>query len=1105
MKTLNPSGICHHLRVALKPTACAAALAAALSIGSVQALTTSQTFDLGTSPESTNFPTTGIDSLVVWIPKGSLPTGSILRSVTATNLKLEAQLGNSWASNLGVFLDPTPETPGGPGGLLKIGDDNNYGGADNEMGWGGAQGDGPFTVSRSDTDWVGPIDLSTVAVMLGNGYAANTAYSGTITVVYDVPQAAAILSFGPGAVVGDLVDNAASIAWTVPSGTDVTALAPTFTLSSGAADKVSGGTYDFTNPVVYTVTDGETVNTYTVTVATATALRWNVAGGGTWDTSTENWLPLPSGPATTFANGAEAIFDNTAGGTIAIAPNMSPLTTTVSAASGTYSFVGGPIATGSLTKSGGGILRIMGVASIPPAGEATALSHTYPDGTVINGGRLVLGSIVNGLSPDVVDPVGSGPVTLNAGTIELQRVKANNALTLGGGTTLFQDNGWGATWSGPITLNGTSTMNTNFGLNFTGDVTGSGGFNKTGGGPLTLSGTNNFSGPVSVTAGVLQYNNASAPGSGALSISGSGKVNLNYSGTKTIASLTLGGVPQPNGSYGSLSSDALNKSAYFQGAGTVTVGSPTTFAFITSFGANVAGSTAVISTVIANTATIDWLVPAGTDLATLAPAFVLTAGATCSNQTSGNIPSPGFDAGPVAYSIVSEDSSVTIIYTVTVTVVTPEATLIWNLGGGAEWNYNSANWVGQSSGLPAVFVDGVNVIFSNTAGGTITVPLSVTVSPGNMTVNATSGTYRWEGGKGNIGGSGTLTKSGAGILKIGQPDTGPVIPMLNTFSGGTTIDGGELWLEPTSNTGLGTGPVTLNAGTLRLYRITAANNLTVNGGKLYTQNGFGNNWNGTVTLNATLPIEPMHNLTINGVISGSGGLTIQAQPAIVTLTAANDYAGPTSVTSGTLRCNSPGSLGSSALSISGTGKVNLSYIGTRTVASLTLGGVEQTTPGTYGSVASGANFQNDTYFTAGSTGTVTIAASGSDYDSWLAGFTFAEGADTTPTGDPDGDGMSNFEEYAFGLNPTLGSSVNPITQQLDPATGNFQYTRRATPATTKLTYTVLTSTTLGAWATGGATETGFTTAGDIQTVTVNVTTPPVDGKLFVRVAATPTP
>ncbi|MCX6879487.1 MAG: hypothetical protein NTW21_37640 [Verrucomicrobia bacterium] len=51
-------------------------------------------------------------------------------------------------------------------------------------------------------------------------------------------------------------------------------------------------------------------------------------------------------------------------------------------------------------------------------------------------------------------------------------------------------------------------------------------------------------------------------------------------------------------------------------------------------------------------------------------------------------------------------------------------------------------------------------------------------------------------------------------------------------------------------------------------------------------------------------------------------------------------------------------------------------------------------------------------------------------------------SDKTPTGDPDGDRMSNQQEFAFGLDPSLGTSVNPITAQLDRATGKFSYTQR---------------------------------------------------------------
>jgi len=113
-------------------------------------------------------------------------------------------------------------------------------------------------------------------------------------------------------------------------------------------------------------------------------------------------------------------------------------------------------------------------------------------------------------------------------------------------------------------------------------------------------------------------------------------------------------------------------------------------------------------------------------------------------------------------------------------------------------------------------------------------------------------------------------------------------------------------------------------------------------------------------------------------------------------------------------------------------------------------------------------------------------------------------SDKTPAGDPDHDGMSNQQEFAFGLNPSSGSSVNPISVPLDKTSGKFSYTRRATPASTGLVYTVLTSTDLVTWtadATATAGQTVTATNGDVETVQVTLSATPVGGKLFVRVAA----
>jgi autotransporter-associated beta strand protein len=222
-----------------------------------------------------------------------------------------------------------------------------------------------------------------------------------------------------------------------------------------------------------------------------------------------------------------------------------------------------------------------------------------------------------------------------------------------------------------------------------------------------------------------------------------------------------------------------------------------------------------------------------------------------------------------------------------------------------------------------------------------------------------------------------------------------------------------------------------------------------------------------------------------------GGLT-KLGLGTLTLLRDSSYTGPTQVQDGVLACATIASLAPTALEIASAATLELSYTGTQTVPSLKIGGV--TKPA---GVYDAAN--TDGHITG--TGTVTVVAA-SPYGTWIAGYPSLSGANALPGADPDGDGMTNQDEFAFGLNPTLGSSVNPITKQLNKTTGQFSYTRLSTSG---LAYTVWTSENLVAWTKDtGATQAAGTPDGNgVQTVvvTLGAAKPLTTAKLFVRVEA----
>ena len=396
--------------------------------------------------------------------------------------------------------------------------------------------------------------------------------------------------------------------------------------------------------------------------------------------------------------------------------------------------------------------------------------------------------------------------------------------------------------------------------------------------------------------------------------------------------------------------------------------------------------------------------------------------------------------------------------------------------------------------------------------------------------------------------------SGPGSIKVigGGRAQGLTLQGVNTFSGGVTIAGpADLPnVSVYNNASLGTGTLSttitstdVSAGGLRVNANLAAVPNAINLGPTAAHR---------LVVNTSPDGAGPFTATFTNTVSGSGGF-VKANNGTVVLAGTNPYSGTTRVNGGRLLLNGTNS-GTGAVTISATGRLGGRGSKPAAVTVATAGGLvldvnTWATPSAGLTVSTlvlpvGLPWTVDVRFTDGDAFTETnktlpvITASGgitgfnaadvtiskdanfpgngtwiiqktgntlelvytalvaSDYAAWDA--LFAEDL-SNPAGDFDGDGQINQNEYAFGLNPVSGSSVNPIRVPFNPSTGFFSYTRRTT---TGLNYRYY-------WSTGLATWTAFTPAsvGSDSGSPVEVITVQVPGallanpSLFLRVTA----
>jgi fibronectin-binding autotransporter adhesin len=104
-----------------------------------------------------------------------------------------------------------------------------------------------------------------------------------------------------------------------------------------------------------------------------------------------------------------------------------------------------------------------------------------------------------------------------------------------------------------------------------GSLSGPGSLTKTGSGTLTLSAPNTYTGQTSVEAGTLSLVQRTLADDNDVRLLSAATLNLAFAGTDSIRSLYLDGVLQATGTWGSLTSSAINKTARITGPGLLNV------------------------------------------------------------------------------------------------------------------------------------------------------------------------------------------------------------------------------------------------------------------------------------------------------------------------------------------------------------------------------------------------------------------------------------------------------------------------------------------------------------------------------------------------------
>ncbi len=410
-------------------------------------------------------------------------------------------------------------------------------------------------------------------------------------------------------------------------------------------------------------------------------------------------------------------------------------------------------------------------------------------------------------------------------------------LKIAEGAVQLGDGGTTGSWAGSIT--GTGQLI----LNRTGDV--------------TISTDNSFSGGMVVKAGTVISEHANAFGADANTITLAGG-SVNFAGNyKQGQSLVItGGITGT----ASIASGTFNGNITMDKDAVLTLASEGNTATY-SLANNISLTANTGASLTANVELLGGTIRLGADDFTAGSSTALTINGTLNTGTGGSatLDLSAFNGlDKATYTLLTTDTSLTqdwidgtftvtgldssTLYTLTMGGTDGKSLLFmlgtapgleWHGGATGTWSTASDN-TGWGKNGDKAYADPSAVTFLDLSGiASSTLTIEGTVAPGAITVSNSAGSngtsYTWQG-TGIIADAPntqtTLVKNGSGELVISNG--------ANSFSGGSTINGGTVTLRTTQ--GLGTGAVNL-ASASGILKLDASGDLLVSGNKLVFNGG----------------------------------------------------------------------------------------------------------------------------------------------------------------------------------------------------------------------------------------------------------------------------